>query len=368
MVLAEEFGLEYSERIKDVDGEHFVLVDRRLSMMEPSDLLGVLYKDNGISKWHYPDWLYMLSKQREEEEGIEIKALLFLDEINLAPEIMQNASYSLVLDRKVHDLELADGVGVVAAGNVPEDRAFTFDLPDPLKTRFTHVTLKVPVFKDPERRKGWYYWAVENGIDSRILSFLSFQPNMLFHYVENDRTFPTPRGWEKASNLMKGKPNEKAWRAVAKACGYVAGLQFRQFLELSQTVDVDELLENPEKFAELDDPVKFSVIAALGYLFSQKPEKYASKLVKFAAHLFTGIYDDDRLLRFASLKNELRNADERRRKKIEEELKSLLGRREAEFSALILSNMASANRNLLRDALDKSEYLLVLSDLVFFIV
>jgi len=368
-ILAEKLGRRYSERIEDADDEHFVLIDRRLAQMEPTDLLGVLYKDNGVSKWHYPDWLYRLSRQRDEQEGnVGIKGVIFLDELNLAPQLVQNAAYSLVLDRRVGELELAEGVVVIAAGNVAEDRAYTFDLSDPLRTRFTHTTLKIPVFKDEEKKQGWFYWAAENGVDSRILAFLSFQPSLLFKYVENDRTFPTPRGWEKASKLMEGEPNEEAWMAVAEACGYVAGLQFKQFMELGQEIDLEEILKNPRKFLDLERSVMFSVIASLTHLYSQKSEKYAEKLLKFTAHLFTGIYDESKLNEYIRLAAKCEELSGEERERIRKKMKELEGEREAEFAALILTSMKAANRDHLSKTIKSSKYTAAVADLMFFLV
>ena len=341
-ILAERYDRTYSECVRDLDGEHFVVLDRRLAYRDPTDLIGVLYKDDGVSKWHYPNWLVKLSKQREEKEGIEIRAILFLEEVNLAPQLTQNAAYELVLDRKIEDLELADGVVVIAAGNVAEDRAYTFDLSDPLRTRFTHVTLKTPVFKEEGRKKGWFYWAAENGIDGRILAFLSLKPEMLFYYVENDRTFPTPRGWEMASDLMRNKDNSIAWRAVAKACGYLAGLQFKQFMELSMSVDVEEILRDPKKWLELPPDkveLRFSVIASLTHMCKQNPEKYAEGMLKLAAHLFTGIYDDKTLGEYIKLTIACEGKNREDKLEIERKLRGMEGEREAEFSALILTSV-----------------------------
>ncbi|ADC64692.1 ATPase associated with various cellular activities AAA_5 [Ferroglobus placidus DSM 10642] len=369
--LAEKFGRKYSERPEDADSEHFVLVDRRLAQMEPTDLLGVLYKDNGVSKWHYPDWLVRLTKQWEEQQGVEVKGILFFDELNLASQIIQNAAYSIINERRIHELELADGVTVIAAGNVAEDKAYTFDLADPLKTRFTHVTLKIPVFKDEESRKGWYYWAAEKGIDGRILAFLSFRPDLLFRYIENDRTFPTPRGWEKASRLMKRKSNEEAWRAVAKACGYAAGLQFKEFMELSADIDIDEVLKKPEMFLDFDISVRFSVIASLSHLYTQKPDRYAERMMKLAAHLFTGIYDDRKLNEYIRLAEKYAGTakeSEDEMEKIRRKMREMEGERQAELAALILSSMKDVNREKFSEVLFKSKYSTAVVDLVYYTI
>lgn len=367
-ILASKYNRKFSESIKDIDSEHFVLLDRRMSLRDPTDIIGVLYKTNGVSKWHYPDWLYKLSKDYEREKGIEIRAIVFLDELNLAPPLTQNGSYSLILDRRLEDLELADGVVIIAAGNVEEDKAFTHDLADPLKTRFTHVTLRIPVFKDEERKKGWFYWATENGIDSRILSFLSFQPQMLFYYTEGDRTFPTPRGWEKASRLMKGKANDMAWRAVAKACGFIAGLQFKQFMELSASVDVEEILENPVMFTELEISQKFSVIGALTHIYSQNPEKYAEKMFRFIAQIFTGIYDDAKLEEYARLQDRLEDEklSDEEREEITSMIRQMDGDKQAEFAMLAISSMKAANKEFFKEAYFSSKYASAIANVIMY--
>jgi len=369
-ILAERYGRKLSESIRDADNEHFLLIDRRMTLRDPTDIIGVLYKDNGVSKWHYPDWLYRISKDYEKENGVEIRGIVFLDELNLAPPLTQNAAYSLVLDRRLEDLELADGVAVIAAGNIEEDKAYTFDLADPLKTRFTHVTLAVPVFKDDEKRTGWFYWAVDNGIDSRILAFLSFQPEKLFHYVEGDRTFPTPRGWEKASKLMNNKSNKEAWRAVAKACGYVAGLQFRQFLELSNAVNVEEILRTPQLFTKLEISQKFSVIGSIVHIYSKNPEKYAEMLLRFVAQIFTGIYDDDTLEEYISLKKKLENErlDREERERITAKAKQMEGNKMAEFAMLTLSSMKAANKEFFVRAFHRSRYTSAITDMLVYLL
>lgn len=363
MELAEREGRKFTTRMSEIDGEHFFLLDRRLTYMNPTDLVGVLYKTNGVSKWHFPDWVYAISKQREEEEGIEVKGIVSLEELNLAPPLVQNAAYELVLDHRIHGLEIAEGVTFVAAGNVAEDRAFTFEMPDPLKTRFTHVELQVPIFKHPEKKEGWFYWAVENGVDGRILSFLSFRQDLLFRYIEEARAFPTPRGWEIASRLMKNKNDRMAWRAVAKACGNYAGLQFKQFMELSASIDLEDLLKNPRKFNELDVANRFAAIAALSSAYSRNPDHYAEKLLKFAVTLFTGIYDEVKLREYAEKVLELYG-----KKEGEEELRKMRGDRQAEFATLILSNMKAQNDQALKNVVENSVYGNVIVDIIPFLL
>ena len=127
-----------------------------------------------------------------------------------------------------------------------------------MRTRFVHATLRPPTIDE------WVEWAKENGIDSRIIAFLKMQPSMLFKEMSEDRTFPTPRGWEFASRLIANERDaKKAAMYVAMACGVVAGRQFEAFLKLSETIDLKELLENPERFDSLSMDIKYSAVVNL---------------------------------------------------------------------------------------------------------
>ncbi|RLI75117.1 hypothetical protein DRP05_15305 [Archaeoglobales archaeon] len=277
--IAEKYGLKYVEWPNWSDPRtEFVLIDIRLSHVEPSDLIGMpkLVDEEGVTKWYAPNWLKAISKEKEKELGIKIRGILFLDELNLAPPLVQNASYQLVLDRRLGEVEVADGIAIIAAGNLTEDQAYTFDMPLPLRTRFVHATLRPPTIDE------WVEWAKENGIDSRIIAFLKMQPSMLFKEMSEDRTFPTPRGWEFASKLIANERDaKKAAMYVAMACGVVAGTQFKAFLKLSETIDLKELLENPERFDSLSMDIKYSAVVNMPELLISD-RKMASKLLKFA--------------------------------------------------------------------------------------
>lgn len=130
----------------------------------------------------------------------ESRTIIFLDELNAAPPIVQSAAYQLVLDRKLGDYTLPEGVRVVAAGNRNKDRGATFDMAFPLRNRFVHLTMVVS-FED------WQEWAVLQGnVHPEIISFLSAKPSLLNEFEQalksNAYAFATPRTWEYASDLI----------------------------------------------------------------------------------------------------------------------------------------------------------------------
>ena len=69
------------------------LYDLRAVLLDPVDLRGLpRISDEGITSWCVPEFL---PHPQDTEEGI-----LFLDELNAAPPLVQAACYQLILDRR----------------------------------------------------------------------------------------------------------------------------------------------------------------------------------------------------------------------------------------------------------------------------
>ena len=90
------------------------------SIREPSDFAGLPIVDDGHVTFAPPRWA---SRLAEQQVGI-----LFLDEISTAPPAVQAALLRVVLERVVGDLELPEGIVVIAAANPPELAADGWDL------------------------------------------------------------------------------------------------------------------------------------------------------------------------------------------------------------------------------------------------
>ncbi len=77
------------------------LQDVRALLLDPVDLRGLPFLgSHGRSKWATPEFL--------PQNGTGI---LFLDELNAAPAMAQASCYQLVLDRKLGEYVLPDGLG-----------------------------------------------------------------------------------------------------------------------------------------------------------------------------------------------------------------------------------------------------------------
>ena len=125
------------------------------------------------------------------------RGILFLDEITSAPPTVTAAAYQLILDRRLGEYRIPDGWVIFAAGNRLGDRGVTYVMPAPLANRFTHYEIE-PHLDD------WVAWALASAVDERVIAFLRFRPDLLFHFdpAQHPIAFPSPRSWEYAHRAL----------------------------------------------------------------------------------------------------------------------------------------------------------------------
>ena len=158
-------------------------------MSDPGDLLGLPNKDEETGKTTFmpPYWFPIDGKP----------IVLFLDELNRArPEILQTVM-DLVLNRKLAGRALPEGSLIISACNDGEEYQLT-DLDPALVSRFNIYTFRPSV-------EEWLLWAEREGLDERVISFISANPDML------DRSGDT-----KEDQGLEKDPDRRAWEKVAR--------------------------------------------------------------------------------------------------------------------------------------------------------
>lgn len=225
------------------------LVDVRAVLLDPVDLRGLPHIDSGRARWCPPEFL--------PREGTGI---LFLDELNAAPPLVQAACYQLVLDRRLGEYRLPDGWRVIAAGNRETDRAVTHRMPSALANRFVHLNFEVDI-------ADWLVWAQAHDLAPEVIAFLRFRPQLLhaFDPLKDDKSFPTPRSWEFVSRIMKGTPGASLdLELIAGIVGEGAAAEFRGYFRMLRRLpDPDALLADPERADIPDDPATLYAVCEL---------------------------------------------------------------------------------------------------------
>lgn len=277
-------GVGKSQVVAQVAEAHGLeLVDVRAVLLDPVDLRGIpRFDEAGNTAWCPPSFL-------PREGG----GILFLDELNTAPPLVQAACYQLILDRKLGEYELPEGWTVVAAGNRESDRAVTHRMPSALANRLVHLDFE-PDLGD------WLAWAEASDIHPRLRAFLQFRPTLLHAFDPKcaEKAFPSPRSWEFVSRILDASPDTALARGlVIGAVGQAAAAECMAFLTAyDQLPDLDEVIADPFNVHIPDDPAVIYALCeslarrageesmpSLGVLASRLPVEFGVLLMRDAA-------------------------------------------------------------------------------------
>lgn len=215
------------------------VIDLRLAQCDPTDLNGLPHFRNGKS--YFAPFDVFPTTETELPEGCDCW-ILFLDELTSASKGVQSAAYKLILDRMVGQFPLHSKVYIIAAGNLTTDKAVVVQTSTALKSRMAHLNMKVD-------KKAWVQWALKNGIDNRIISFIEFRSDLLYNFNPSvdAETFASPRTWHFLSNMYKGMDITAAdIPLVMGTVGVGAGAEFYAYTELmGELPTLNQIVKDP---------------------------------------------------------------------------------------------------------------------------
>ena len=159
-------------------------------MADPGDLIGLPEKNEKTGKTDFmlPYWFPIDNSP----------IVLFLDELNRArPEVLQTIM-DLTLNRKLAGKKLPEGSRIISAVNGGNEYQLT-ELDPALVSRF-NIYEFAPTVSD------WIVWAKSQGLDKRIIDFISENPEYLDSPEESGESLernPDRRSWERASDIIR---------------------------------------------------------------------------------------------------------------------------------------------------------------------
>ncbi|PIE68759.1 MAG: ATPase [Deltaproteobacteria bacterium] len=217
------------------------LCDIRAVLLDPVDLRGLpKIGAANTTQWCAPSFLPSTGS-----------GILFLDELNAAPPLVQAACYQLILDRRLGEYVLPDGWTVVAAGNRESDRAVTHRMPSALANRFVHLEFETDL-------DDWIAWAVVRDITPLLRAFLRFRPELLhaFDPTRGEKAFPSPRSWEFVAGILDAEPQHEVLHdLLSGTVGAGAASELMGFMRIYRNLpDVDDVLAAPETVPIPNDP------------------------------------------------------------------------------------------------------------------
>ncbi len=177
------------------------------------------------------------NKLREIDEEISKgrTVLLFIDEINRCEHTVQQELMNLILNREINGYKLHDNVKILAAMNPSNKYGSDFDyqvvdMDAAQENRFVWLNM------DPDYNE-WIKWAIDAGIEQKVIEFISTFPEYL-HKVNEDDVRATPRSYERVSKsykVYKEKkdliPKEVFLNVIKGNVGKVIAQEFISFIE-----------------------------------------------------------------------------------------------------------------------------------------
>jgi MoxR-like ATPase len=230
------------------------------SIREPSDFAGLPVVSGGVVELAPPSWAQRLAKAG--------RGLLFLDELTTAPPAVQAAMLRIVLERVVGDLQLPEGVRIVAAANHPDEAADGWELAPPLANRMVHLEWPVNAkhiarglavgfpapplfgFERPASR------AQKLTARAAVAGFLEVRPGLALQMAKGSAVsqgWPSPRSWEAVAKLLAACEAANASSdaqaiLVAGAVGQAAALEFLSWRENLDLPDPSAVLADPDAY------------------------------------------------------------------------------------------------------------------------
>ncbi|EGT4179568.1 TPA: ATP-binding protein, partial [Clostridioides difficile] len=142
------------------------------------------------------------NKLREIDEEISKSktVLLFIDEINRCEHTVQQELMNLILNREINGYKLHDDVKILAAMNPSSKYGSDFDyqvvdMDAAQENRFVWLNME-------SDHTQWIKWAIDEGIERKVIEFISTFPEYL-HKINEDDVRATPRSYERVSKIYK---------------------------------------------------------------------------------------------------------------------------------------------------------------------
>ena len=292
----------------------YIFLDKRIAQSDPSDLKGIPFREmvtidstdlqgNPIKvQTSYTSWLPNMDFLVLTLDGAA--GIIFFDEMNLAPPMVQGAAYQIVLDRAIGEISFKEDVVVIGAGNRACDKANVYEMAGPLKNRFRNIQLAPPTANQ------WIGdYALPKGKNGDVIAFLGFRPELMMegenmanggntsNVGSKDRdNFCTHRSWTKCADVLDDftipqpdgtqatkKKIDDVLRQIedqtATCIGDGTAAELTAFIKLRGLISIADIVKHPAKLAMLGVDVKYSILNALANEYDKQGNKFMPKII-----------------------------------------------------------------------------------------
>lgn len=246
-----------------------VLQDLRLSYREGVDLRGYgkVDEEAGTTKWYVP-----------EEFPTEGPGIIFIDEITQAEKSAAHSAYQLVLEGRLAEYEVPEGVYIVAAGNRPEDGCNLRKFDAGLRQRFAFIEI------EPSAAEWREDFAIPNGVMDEIIVATNFYPELIEGFDgKRSEQQSTARELTALSNVLESGDveDDEIIHYAVDVVGETAALQLAPFIKaFDGIIPLRTVWETPKE-ARIPDYNEFdtAISVTIALAKSTEVEDVANALV-----------------------------------------------------------------------------------------
>lgn len=184
------------------------------------------------------------------------EVLVFIDEINRCEHSVQQELMNLILNREINGYQLDASVKLMAAMNPENSYDYqTIDMDPAQRNRFVWLFMDVDYVQ-------WIDWAMEAGLEPKVIEFISTYPDYLYQHNEGDMA-ATPRSYERISQVYRvyqqdpSAYGETVFYQVVR--GNVGELVARAFVEFLKR-DENPLVSYDDVFASSLEAMKARLV------------------------------------------------------------------------------------------------------------
>ena len=167
---------------------------------------GMDHRGKGVTKKTTVYAVHNKLRSIDEEIAKGHPVLLFIDELNRCEHAVQQELMNLILNREINGYELHEDVKILAAMNPSSKYGSDFDyqvvdMDSAQENRF------VWLYMEPDYNQ-WLDWAMDAGIEQKVIDFISTFPEYL-HKINEEDIRATPRSYERISKVYKIYKDQK---------------------------------------------------------------------------------------------------------------------------------------------------------------
>ena len=235
---------------------------------------GILFpdkSDNDKLVYKLPEWF-----PTNDVDGTE--GILMFDDRNQAGADLQKVLANICQARTLHGHKLPDGWQVISTGNRQSDRAGANRVLSHLRNRETVVNLDTHL-------DDWTAWAIEQGVQPEVISFIRFRPNLLHDFDPQREQNATPRSWvEGVSDVLGSVPPDAEYECFKGAVGEGAAAEFVGYVKIYRKLpNPDTILLRPSTAEVPTDPA--TLYALSGAIAERATEKNFHNVCAYAERM-----------------------------------------------------------------------------------